>query len=196
MDGDGTTSTTDPKPRSGNGLRHSSSSHNLGRFDIVAFDDLDDDLHSNRTINDENQNHDSGQFGESTSLLTADDASDLCDDRLSRPRMQNMFDLSTSRETVQRDARCQSAERLLETDPHADPRYVMQVHRRELTNPPGVYRTGLYAHWWKKVQLPGAMVRDLIVQRSHRDRRSGAWGSGKMVFCDCVCVCCCCLFYR
>lgn len=186
MDGDGTAAATEVKPRSGNGLRHSSSSHNLGRFDVVAFDDEESDLQSN----DDTQNHDSGQFGETTSLLATDDASDVCDDRLSRPRMPNLFELSTSGETIKRDARCQSAERLLETDPHVDPRYVMQVHRRELENVPGVYRTGLYAHWWKKVQMPNAMVRDLIVQRSHRDRRSGVWGSGKMVFCDCVlCVC-------
>lgn len=201
MDGDGTAAPTarrDPKPSRGAGLRHSSSSHNLGRFDVVAFDDVDaDDTQSTRTLDDHTANHDSGQFGESTSLLATDDASDLCDDRMSRPRMQNVFALSTvaaaatSRDTTTtqraaRDARCQSAERLLETDPHADPRYVMQVHRRELTSAPGVYRTGLYAHWWKKVQLPGAMVRDLIVQRGNRDRRSGAWGSGKKMRCSVI----------
>lgn len=158
-------------------LRHSSSSHNFGRFDVVSFN--------------KDNNHDSGQFGDSSSLNKEDGAADEDgtdrEDGLSVTHIQNMFELSTSRDTVRRETRAQSAERLYENTAHNDPRYVMEIgNDAAAAAGDGVYSTGLYAHWWKKETLPGAMLRDLIVQKYNRDRerltscrQNIGWGSGK-----------------
>lgn len=129
-------------------LRHSNSSHNFGRFDTMSFVEHD---------------HDSGQFGDIS----------LTKDELNNP--ENMFELSTSRDTVKRQTRCQSAERSMELNrSNGDGNYE------------AVFRTGLYAHWWKKEKLPASMLRDLIVSNRNQNRRVehfprqlDGWGSGK-----------------
>lgn len=132
-------------------LRHSNSSHNFGRFDTMSF---------------VGHEHDSGQFGDIS--LTKDEVNDPSG-------FENMFELSTSRDTVKRQTRCQSAERSMElTRSNADGQYE------------AVFKTGLYAHWWKKEKLPTSMLRDLIVSNRNQSRRVehfprqlDGWGSGK-----------------
>lgn len=129
-------------------LRHSNSSHNFGRFGRMSFV--------------ENE-HDSGQFGDIS----------LTKDELNNPLgFENMFELSTSRDTVKRQTRCQSAERSME----------MNRNNADV-NCEAVFKTGLYAHWWKKEKLPTSMLRDLIVSSQNQNRRiehsSNGWGSGK-----------------
>lgn len=146
-----------------NTLRHSRSSHNFGRFDLETFND--------------NNNHDSGQFGDSASLNIKDEPTP----------MQNMFALSTSRDTVKREPRCHSAERTLDGHHHSDnddpKRFVMNVYGM---GSEAIYKTGLYAHWWKKEILPNSMLRDLIVH--NRDNQKGrrrpvvGGGSGKHIY--------------
>lgn len=113
-------------------LMHSQSSHNFGRFNDIAF----------RGDN----NHDSGQYGHSS--VAPDEA---CGDAIKESDINNMFELSMSRDTVKRQSRCQSAER---TKDH---------HSFNTTNITSrlVFKTGLYAHWWKKEVLPGAVLRDI-----------------------------------
>lgn len=128
-------------------LRHSNSSHNFGRYGTMSFVEHD---------------HDSGQFGD-ISLLK---------DELDTPLgFDNMFELSTSRDTVKRQTRCQSAER--STD----------LNRNNVDGKfEAVFKTGLYAHWWKKEKLPNSMLRDLIVSKrrvEHLPRQLDGWGSGK-----------------
>lgn len=184
VDGDGS------KSNRKSGLRYSSSSHNLGRYDVISFN--------------KEHNHDSGQYGESTSLTKDDDDDDddeedetnfdidKTPEHVGFGEMQNIFELSTSRDTVKRS---QSAERLLENQsPHNDRRYLMEIGKDSRMDSGGVYKTGLYAHWWKKETLPGAMMRDLIVLKYNRERhgctgggngRLVGWGSGKRMFNEC-----------
>lgn len=132
-------------------LRHSNSSHNFGRFGTMSFVEHDPE-------------HDSGQFGDIS----------LTKDEFNNPLgFENMFELSTSRDTVKRQTRCQSAERSTELNRNnADGNYE------------AVFKTGLYAHWWKKEKLPTIMLRDLIASnrnqnQRHFPRQLDGWGSGK-----------------
>ncbi|XP_055295327.1 uncharacterized protein LOC129565025 isoform X2 [Sitodiplosis mosellana] len=91
-------------------------------------------------------NHDSGQYGcneESESEAQNRDSA----------AAKNMFELSSSQDTVvRRKSRCQSVEPL---EPVKDEEQTpAEAH--------GVYKTGLYAHWWKKEQLPPGMLKDII----------------------------------
>ncbi|KAJ6646099.1 Rho guanine nucleotide exchange factor 7, partial [Pseudolycoriella hygida] len=124
-------------------LRHSNSSHNFGRFGRMSFAEHE---------------HDSGQFGDIS----------LTKDELNNPlRFENMFELSTSRDTVKRQTRCQSAERSTELkSSNAD------------GNHEAVFKTGLYAHWWKKEKLPNSMLRGLIVSNQKQNRRGHHQGLG------------------
>lgn len=126
-------------------LRHSNSSHNFGRFGTMSFVEHE---------------HDSGQFGD-ISLTT---------DEVNNPLgFDNMFELSTSRDTVKRQTRCQSAERSMELN-----------RSNGDGNREAVFKTGLYAHWWKKEKLPNSMLRDLITSNPNRNPRPlDGWGSGK-----------------
>lgn len=112
-----------------NGLMQSHSSHDFGHFDNIPFVD---------------SNHDSGQYGcneESESEIQHRDSA----------AAKNMFELSSSQDTVRRKSRCQSVE----------PQPEKKVeHGHEETH--GVYKTGLYAHWWKKAQLPPGILNDII----------------------------------
>lgn len=122
--------TDEPDPKL-HGLMHSQSSHNFGRFHDIAF----------RGDN----NHDSGQYGHSS--LAPEDASA---DALRESDINNMFELSMSRDTVKRQSRCQSAERTIDMSASAN-----NANRRL------IFKTGLYAHWWKKEALPSAVLRDI-----------------------------------
>lgn len=134
----------------GSALRHSNSSHNFGRFGTMSF-----------VENELEHDHDSGQFG---------DIGLTKDDEPGNPMgFDNMFELSTSRDTVKRQTRCQSAERSMEAN-----------NRNANGNKETVFKTGLYAHWWKKEKLPTSMLRDLIVSKPNRTLRPlNEWGSGK-----------------
>lgn len=142
-----------------NNLRHSRSSHNFGRFEMIDYDN--------------ENNHDSGQFGENVQEINYGD----------NHLKHNMLELSTSRETIKRKTRSQSAERSNSNE---------NVENSQTTIN-GIYKTGLYAHWWKKENLPKAMLQDLVLLK-----RIG-WGSGKME-CDfnfvCVFCCCCLILYN
>ncbi|XP_031617404.1 uncharacterized protein LOC116337171 isoform X2 [Contarinia nasturtii] len=124
-----------------NGLMHSKSSHVFGHFDNIPFAD---------------SGHDSGQYGcneESESELNRDSAA-----------AKNMFELSSSQDTVRRKSRCQSVE-----PPTTERKDDDDAHHGSLA----MYKTGLYAHWWKKEQLPTGMLNDIIrmkanIQTTHK----------------------------
>lgn len=129
-DADGDADDADVTAPKFHALLHSQSSHNFGRFHDMSF----------RADN----NHDSGQYGHS-SLAPEDAAADP-----EESDINNMFELSISRDTVKRQSRCHSAERALE------PSAVAHDTNRRL-----IFKTGLYAHWWKKEVMPGAVLRDI-----------------------------------
>lgn len=124
-------------------LMHSQSSHNFGRFNEVTFQG--------------DNNHDSGQYGHS-SLAPDEPNADI----------NNMFELSLSRDTVKRQSRCRSAERTTE-------------HGANVNNPNRrlIYKTGLYAHWWKKEVLPGAVLRDIHNMVHPKSPTSSSRGTSK-----------------
>lgn len=155
----------DPFPPMHN-LMHSQSSHNFGRFNEINF------------VGD--NNHDSGQYGH----CNFDESSGKGTPALARESaIRNMFDLSMSQDTVRRQSRCQSAERATE-----HPTIVSSPQEKNV-----LYKTGLYAHWWKKQQLPNEILRDICQQRDARrqenlpnnstrdrtNRSTSSWGSGK-----------------
>lgn len=127
----------EPEPTM-NPLMHSQSSHNFGRFNDITFRD---------------NNHDSGQYGHSS--MAPEDAAG---DSLKEADVNNMFELSVSRDTIKRQSRCQSAERTLD-------------HGTNGPNPNRrlVFKTGLYAHWWKKVD-----INNLVQQRSTPTNRGNS----------------------
>lgn len=168
--------------RVSSGLMHSKSTHNFGRFNEMSFGDGAA----------ADNNHDSGQYGhcnyepETSGADTSARGSAV---------KNNMFELSMSRDTVKRQSRCQSAERTVEheTKPESP--------KRE-----AVFKTGMYAHWWKKEALPVEMLRDICRLRgtphaAHSpstqlnttgvmNRSSSSGGSGKPqnhVFCFSCC---------
>lgn len=119
-----------------NGLMHSQSTHDFGRFDNIPFAD---------------SNHDSGQYG-------CNEESENEAQNRDSAAAKNMFELSSSqdtvmcRDTVRHKSRCQSVEPL------------QPVKDEEATTLEGhgMYKTGLYAHWWKKAQLPPEMLNDIM----------------------------------
>lgn len=136
-------------------LMHSRSTHNFGRFNDIPFAD---------------SNHDSGQYGndESESEQHRDSSA-----------VKNMFELSSSQDTVRRKSRCQSAEPQPEKEISEE---VEVPHSSELSS---LYRTGMYAHWWKKTPLPSAMLKDIYGKKLRKESNSSAKestddrGSGK-----------------
>lgn len=159
--------------RLSSGLMHSQSTHNFGRFNEMSFGD-------GAVVAD--NNHDSGQYGHCNYDPETSGAESSA--RASAVK-NNMFELSMSRDTVKRQSRCQSAERT--TEPQTKP----QSPKRE-----AIFKTGMYAHWWKKEVLPTDMLRDICRMKAARQgaRPSAAnqmtdagamnqsissWGSGK-----------------
>lgn len=134
-----------------NGLMHSKSSHSFGHFENIPFVD---------------SNHDSGQYGcteESESEPNRDSAA-----------AKNMFELSSSQDTVRRKSRCQSVEPQPETNVPSN-----------ANTAKGLYKTGLYAHWWKKEKIPAEMLIDILKQNrpSHSvtsETAADSRGSGKI----------------
>lgn len=186
----------DPIQRLNGGLMHSQSTHNFGRFNEISF--ADGGVADN--------NHDSGQYGhcnydpEASGGETSARASAVKND---------MFKLSLSQDTVKRQSRCQSADRT--TEHPAKP----QSPKKE-----AIFKTGMYAHWWKKEVLPTDMLRDIYRARheaqsqprqlnnsSHTNRSNSSRGSGKpqnhvffirclcfeLTSCYCCCYCCYCV---
>lgn len=102
----------------------------------------------------ENDFTDSGQYGDNSLIK------------------DNMFDLSTSCDTVKREsARCRSEESLHEI-----------IETNQIDYFPKLYRTGLYAHWWKKEKLPNSMIRELILLRKKNNDVNILEGSGKKFY--------------
>lgn len=150
------------------GLRHSRSSHNLGRFNFTS---LNDNVNKN-----EKDNTDSGQYGDSS--LVQDEILKTSDNKIKTSNLSlnlrisninDMFELSTSRDTVKRQSRCRSIERdcnILDSFNEEDTNEIIQNNNNcvefHLTpDPEKRYRTGLYAHWWKKEKLPIEILREL-----------------------------------
>lgn len=158
-----------------NGLLHSQSSHNFGRFD------------QNIPFADDNNNHDSGQYGyteESESEPNRDSAA-----------VRNLFELSSSQDTVKRKSRCHSVEPQLldqiESNENDDDNECSNdntdndIERTSTDEMKAIYKTGLYAHWWKKEQLPSGMLKDILRMKLGRESNSmscqstDSRGSGK-----------------
>lgn len=133
-----------------NGLMHSKSSHSFGQFENIPFVD---------------SNHDSGQYG-----CTEESESENRDSAATK----NMFELSSSQDTVRRKSRGQSVE------PQSD------TNEQSKSTAQGLYKTGLYAHWWKKEQLPAGMLNDIFRLKQSRQSISvtsetaDSRGSGKI----------------
>lgn len=154
--------------RLNSGLMHSKSTHNFGRFNEMSFGDGAA----------ADNNHDSGQYGHCTYEPETSGAETSA--RGSAVK-NNMFELSMSRDTVKRQSRCQSAERTVEHETKP------QSPKREV-----IFKTGMYAHWWKKEALPVEMLRDICRMRGaphgahapsnntgEMNRSTSSWGSGK-----------------
>lgn len=150
-----------------NSLMHSVDSHsshnNFGQFENIPFVD---------------SNHDSGQYG-------CNDESESEQHRDSNA-VKNMFELSSSQDTVRRKSQCQCAEPL--TEPQIEPQ--TETNPTNSTETPKTYKTGMYAHWWKKTQLPSAIIKDIYHTKlnkepnpsSTRQTSSESRGSGKPIF--------------
>lgn len=142
-----------------NSLMHSHSSQNFGQFENIPFVD---------------SNHDSGQYG-------CNDESESEQHRDSNA-VKNMFELSSSQDTVRRKSRCQSAEPQIEPQTVIDPKSSTELLK--------TYKTGMYAHWWKKTQLPSAILRDIYRTKLNKESNSSSSqqapsnsrGSGKPIF--------------
>lgn len=152
-----------------NSLMYSHSSHNFGQF----------------------ENHDSGQYG-------CNDESESEQHRDSNA-VKNMFELSSSQDTVRRKSRCQSAEPQIEPqiepqteqqiEPQIDPQ--TEINATSSTELPKTYKTGMYAHWWKKTQLPSAILKDICRSKLNKKLNPSSSqlapsntsrGSGKPIF--------------
>lgn len=143
-------------------LRHSLSSHNIGQFS------------NNFSLpnNNDKDNTDSGQYGE-----------DYQSDRKSK--ISNLSLNLQSNDIHPRlllhniHSRCRSTERNT-TNTHNQDEYNSNPDRTEER----LYRTGLYAHWWKKQKLPREIVEELYRMRRRNELASDASydimeGSGK-----------------
>lgn len=132
-------------------------------------------------------NHDSGQYG-------CNDESE--NEHRDSNAVKNMFELSSSQGTVRRKSRCQSVE----------PQTENTAEEPDSEEIPKIYRTGMYAHWWKKQQLPSAMLKDIYRMKTNKVSNSTTRqptdnrGSGKLVYdlvgfslcCSFIsCYCCC-----
>lgn len=134
----------------------------------------------------DDSNHDSGQYGfneESESEPNRDSAA-----------VKNSFELSSSQDTVRRKSRCQSFERQPEKDTVAsndtnnndDDDGDSETEPKQVDEQAGVYKTGLYAHWWKKEQLPRGILNDILRMKQNRESNSmsgqptDSRGSGKI----------------
>lgn len=149
-------------------LTHSMSSHNFGRF-----------------INCDNS-HDSGQFChcfDAESASGGGNSSEGASTSVQESTLRNMFDLSLSQDTVKRQSRCKSIEQL------SDPTKAPSGNEQRVK-----FKTGLYAHWWKKHELPNDILRDIYRLKKSQQQQvnetnehligdgnqsSRCWGSGK-----------------
>lgn len=165
-----------------NGLLHSHSSHDFGHFGDQSIPFADE----------EDNNHDSGQYGcteESESEPNRDSAA-----------ARNLFELSSSQDTVKRKSRCHSVEPQLldeiesdgnddndenECSNSNDDDAAGQRNTNDTDEMKGAFRAGLYAHWWKKTQLPDGMLKDILRMKLGRELSSmscqstDSRGSGK-----------------
>lgn len=109
-------------------------------------------------------NHDSGQYGDSENEQHRDSST-----------AQNPFDLSSSQDTVHRKSRCHSVE------PESTSNEPKPSGNDNNNNNRGLFKTGLYAHWWKKEQLPKQMLCDIYRMKKNSECRqlSNSRGSGK-----------------
>lgn len=107
-------------------------------------------------------NHDSGQYGESESEQQRDSAN----------ADNATFDLSSSQNTVHRKSRCHSVEPESTTT---------NMTAQSNDDEKGVFKTGLYAHWWKKEPIPKQMLSDIYRMKMNSASRqaSSSRGSGK-----------------
>lgn len=142
-----------------NGLMHSKTNRNFNNFtETQTFAD---------------SNHDSGQYGneESENEQHRDSSA-----------VKNMFELSSSQDTVKRKSNCQSSE------PTATEQKSIENNEEKKV----IFKTGLYAHWWKKEQLPSEILRDIhrMKQNSVSRQSTVSGGSGKklIVSFDCLMV--------
>lgn len=137
-------------------------------------DDNDDDNHKNNNqksgLVHSQSSHNLGQF----ELFKSDDKDFTDSGQYGDGSLiqDNMFDLSTSCDTVKREsARCRSEESLNEI-----------IETNQMKNFPKLYRTGMYAHWWKKEKLPNSMIRELIILRKKNNDVNILEGSGKRFY--------------
>lgn len=131
-----------------NSLRHSQSSQNFASY------------------RDRHDNTDSGQYGDNFSLK------DREENHTKVIQQHNMFELSTGRDNVKQRTRCLSAERSVEFGTDRS-RLVLDVRSSGVGcsggsdgNEVATFKTGLYAHWWKKEKLPNSILRELVAIKS------------------------------
>lgn len=169
-------------------IKHSRSSHNIGCFEFTPFSINEDTL----TASTNNLFTDSGQYGccddidNSNNVLLSTNA--LRNDSTSTHNNNNNDDncsgsnlptttFSTSRDTVKSKSRCRSVERSFDSSTTSNSSNFQYTDRSRVTIRMNedenvketVYRTGLYAHWWKKESLPNEIIKELII---YRDRHN------------------------
>lgn len=163
-------------------LRHSLSSHNIGRFSHFSLSS-----HNNNNDKDKD-NTDSGQYGDNSLIR---------DEEYQSERKSKISNLSLSllpsdnndnthvqlqrNKTNNRHSRCRSIERCTVNDVPPN------LEEFDVNPDPSerIYRTGLYAHWWKKQKLPKEILDELYRLRRQNELSSIASsdfmveGSGK-----------------
>lgn len=145
-------------------LRHSLSSHNIGRFSHFSIS------HNNNNNNDEKDNTDSGQYGDNSLIrdeeYQSERKSKISNLSLSLLPTKNNSSHQKESKPSNRQSRCRSIERTTGTS-------IAPQHLEEFDVNPDpserLYRTGLYAHWWKKQKLPKEILDELYRLRRQNE---------------------------
>lgn len=172
------------------GLQHSSSSHNLGRVNMVlaATRGLDIDDHE-----DEGDVTDSGQYGDEGSLMKDFNEKypyfQYEEQSISRGRtaIRNAGAASRSRSMDQRQRASNFTDTIVINigNPAVNVIRLGGAHapsvekRRDVEDDveergkETVFRTGLYAHWWKKEKLPNEILKELFLKPNQQGHKKG-----------------------
>lgn len=175
-------------PRS-SGLQHSQSTHNLGRVNmIVASSSRGIDI--DQQGEDEGDVTDSGQYGDEGSLMKDFNEKYPYFQYSEEPSISRGRTVTRTAESSTRsrsmDQR-QRASNYTDTivinigDPHVNvirlggtqapsmekTREETREGSLESSDKDTVFRTGLYAHWWKKEKLPNEIIKELMLKPNH-----------------------------
>lgn len=169
------------------GLKHSQSTHNLGRVNMIVASreiDIDNDDPGDVT--------DSGQYGDEGSLMkdfnekypyfnyeepsiSRGRTATRGAEHTNRSRSVGQHRLSNFTDTIVINIGSPSVNMIRLGGAHAPSVEKSGGREDEASLESGkeiVYRTGLYAHWWKKEKLPNALIKELMLKPNHGHGKS------------------------